>query len=220
MGWCMAVLAATSESSGGPTSVARTSTRPFLLRLSDSIVMTLGAVAWRGQAWPILARRPRTYRRRLRDRGSQGRAYAGTAKARRKERSSTALNNKYTINRQTTQLYHYYCCSISIENMSRGKFIHRIDLFHSIATVIYKSKGRHLWEERSEECLIYHYHRCLAISIENMSHGIFIHRIDLFDSIATVICKSNWKIERMLDLSLSSLFDDLDRKYVPWKIYL
>ena len=148
MGWCMAVLAATSESSGGPTSVARTSTRPFLLRLSDSIVMTLGAVAWRGQAWPILARRPRTYRRRLRDRGSQGRAYAGTAKARRKERSSTALNNKYTINRQTTQLYHYYCCSISIENMSRGKFIHRIDLFHSIATVICKSNWKDAIFER------------------------------------------------------------------------
>lgn len=146
----MAVLAATSESSGGPTSVARTSTRPFLLRLSDSIVMTLGAVAWRGQAWLILARRPRTYRRRLRDRGSQGRAYAGTAKARRKERSSTALNNKYTINRQTTQLYHYYCCSISIENMSRGKFIHRIDLFHSIATVICKSNWKDAIFERKD----------------------------------------------------------------------
>ena len=41
------------------------------------------------------------------------------------------------------ELYHYHRCS-GIENMSRGKFIHRIDLFHSIATVIYKSKGRHL----------------------------------------------------------------------------
>lgn len=60
---------------GRSESVARTSTRfdqqrPFLLRLSDSIVMTLGAVASRGQATHP-ARRPRSYRR-LRDRGFQG----------------------------------------------------------------------------------------------------------------------------------------------------
>lgn len=62
---------------GRSESVARTSTRfdqqPSFLRLSDSIVMTLGAVGRLqrpGLTHP--ARRPRSYRR-LRDRGFQGR---------------------------------------------------------------------------------------------------------------------------------------------------
>lgn len=88
---------------GRSESVARTSTRfdqqrPFLLRLSDSIVMTLGAVASRGQADPSCSSSTELStsswsRLSGLEQWKQGEKLSEGGE----KKGSTALNNKYNI---------------------------------------------------------------------------------------------------------------------------